>query len=188
MRNIEGLTLFEKIVFGWLPREPGTDSSPREKQPMSRTARLASFFVFESLVVFASLSVFQLAGLGSCPGFVAGAVAPVAGGVGSILFLRPKKGELHAEVAGLEIPARQLDHVIDHRLVGLIVEGTASEADRNEMRDRLSVLRKGDTVSYNLVTDNRKAVTGSASIRRVMTRPKSNGRLRFEIKMRRISA
>ena len=188
MRTIEGLVLFEKLVFGWLPREPSTGSSPSKKQPMNRTARLTSFFVFEFVVVFISLSVSQLAGLGSYPGFVAGAVAPVAAGVGSVLFLKPRRGELHAEVAGIEIPAQQLDHVIDHRLIGLIVEGTALEADRNEMQDRLSALRKGDTVSYSLTTDNRKAITGSASIRTVMTRPKSNGRLRFSIRMRRISA
>ena len=184
----EGLALLEKVVFGWLPTEPGTASSPSERQPMSRTARLASFFVFEFLVVFISLSVFQLSGLGSYPGFVAGAIAPVVGGVGSVLFLKPKRGDLHAGVAGFEIPALQLDHVIDHRLVGLIVEGTASDADRNKMQDRLSALKKGDTVSYNLTTDSGKAITGSASIRRVVTRAKSNGRLRFEIRMRRISA
>ena len=171
----EGLALFEKVVFGWLPTEPGTASSPSERQPMSRTARLASFFVFEFLVVFISLSVFQLSGLGSYPGFVAGAIAPVVGGVGSVLFLKPKRGDLHAGVAGFEIPALQLDHVIDHRLVGLIVEGTASDADRNKMQDRLSALKKGDTVSYNLTTDDRKAITGSASIRRVVTRAKSYG-------------
>ena len=184
----EGLALFEKVVLGWLPREPGTASSPSERQPMSRTARLASFFVFEFLVVFASLSVFQLAGLGDYPGFVAGAVAPMASVAASVLFLKPKKGSLHAEVAGFEIPPQQLDHVIDHRLIGLIVEGTTSGADRNRMQDRLSALKKGDTVPYNLTTDNRKAITGSASIRRVVTRAKSNGRLRFEIRMRRISA
>lgn len=188
MRTIDGAALFEKIVFGWLPREPGAASGPSKKPPMSLTGRLASFFAFEFLVVFVSLSVFELAGLGSYPGIVAGAVAPVAAGVGSVLFLKPKRGELRAEVAGLEIPARQLDHVIDSWLLGLIVEGTASEAGRKESQDRLAALRKGDAVSYNLITDNGKAITGSASIRRVVIRAKSDGRLRFELRMRRIRA
>ena len=184
----EGLALFEKIVFGWLPRKPVTGSGPSEKPSMGRTRKLASFFVFEFLVVSISLSVFGLAGLGSYLGFVAGAAAPIAGAVGSVLFFKPKKGELHAEVAGFEIPAQQLDHIIDHRLIGLIVEGTELEADRNETQERLSSLRKGDAVSYNLTTDSGKAITGGASIRRVVMRSKSNGRLRFEIRMRRIGA
>jgi len=188
MRTIDGVALFEKVVFGWLPREPGAASGPSKKPPMSLKGMLASFFVFEFLVVFVSLGVFQLAGLGSYPGFVAGAVGATAGGVGSVLFLRPKRGELHAEVAGLEIPARQLDHVIDNWLLGLIVEGTTSEADRRESQDMLAALRKGDTVSYNLMTDNGKAITGGASIRRVVIRSKSDGRLRFELRMRRMRA
>ena len=187
MRTMEGLALFERVVFGWLPREPGTTSGQSEKPRMGRTGRVASFFVFECLIVFVSLSVSQLAGLGSYTGFVAGVVAPISGAVGSALFLKPKRGELRAEVAGFEIPPQQLDHVIDHRLIGLIVEGTALDGDRNAMQGRLSALRKGDTVSCNLVTDNRKAITGSASVRKVVTR-KSNGRLRFEIRMRRVRA
>ena len=186
MKPVDGLALFEKVVFGWLPKEPGAASGQPERPPMRRTSRLASFFVFELLVLFVAFSVFQLAGLGDYPGFVAGAVAPIAGGVGSALFFKPKKGALHAEVAGFQVPAQHLDHVIDHRLLGLVVEGTSLDADRNEMKDRLSALRKGDTVSYNLITDNGKAITGSASVRRVVTRAKSHGRLRFEIRMRRI--
>ena len=180
------MVLLEKIGFGWLPKEPRAISGPSGKHPMSRTRRLASFFAFEFLVVFVSVSVFQLAGLGSYPGFVAGAVAPIGGALGSILFMRPKGVELRAEVAGLDIPTRQLDHVIDHWLVGLIVEGTASDADLKESQDRFAVLQKGDTVSYNMVTDEGKAVTGSASIKRVAMRAKSGGRLKFEVRMRRI--
>ena len=188
MRTIDGVALFGKIVFGWLPREPGAASGPTKKPPAGLTGRLAQFFAFEALVVFVSLCVFQLAGLGSYPGFVAGAVAPVAAGAGSVLFLKQKRGELHAEVAGLEIPARQLDHVIDNWLLGLIVEGTASEADQRESQDRLAALRKGATVSYDLITDDGKAITGSACISRVVIRARPDGRSRFKLRMRRMRA
>ncbi len=187
MRTIDGVAQFERVVFGWLPREPSITSRPNKRPPMGRTGRLASFFVFEFLIVFVSLSAFQLAGLGSYPGFVAGAVAPVASLVASVLFLKPK-GELHAEISDFEIPSMQLDHVFDNWLIGLVVEGTASAVDRNEIQDRFAALRKGDTVSYNLITDNGKAITGSASIRRVVMRAKSGGRLRFELGMRRMGA
>ena len=186
MRPAGGLALFEKVVLGWLPREPGGSSRGAERPRMRRAGRLASLFAFEVLVLVAAFGAFQLAGLGEYMGFVAGAVAPVLSAAGSVLFFKPKKGSLRAEVAGFRFPARRLDHVIDHRLVGLVVEGTASDADRSELQGRLSALRKGERVSYDLVTDGGKAVMGSASVRSVATREKSQGRLRFEIRMRRV--
>ena len=88
MRNIDGLALFEKVVFGWLPREPGAASGRSKKQPMSLKGRLASFFVFEFLVVLVVLEALQLAGLGSDSSFTAGIVGGVAGAAGSVLFLK----------------------------------------------------------------------------------------------------
>jgi hypothetical protein len=85
VKTIEVRALFEKVVFGWLPREPVTASSESKKPSMGRTGRIASVFVFEFLVVFVSLSVSQLAGWGNYPGYAAGVVALVA--VGIVVFL-----------------------------------------------------------------------------------------------------
>ena len=81
MKSNEGLVFFERVVFGWLPREPGTTSSHREKPPMGRTGKLASFFSFAFIEYAISLSVSLLAGLGDYTGFVAGAVALLAVGI-----------------------------------------------------------------------------------------------------------
>ena len=88
MKPIEGLALFERIIFGWLPREPGTASGLSRKPPTGRTGRLASFFVFEFLVLFAILGALQLAGLGVDSSFIAGLVGGVAAAAGSNLFLK----------------------------------------------------------------------------------------------------
>ena len=72
MKPTEGLALFEKIIFGWLPREPGTASGLSKRPLASRSGRLASFFVFEFLVLFVILEVLQLAGLGVDPSSPAG--------------------------------------------------------------------------------------------------------------------
>ena len=104
MKPMEGLALFEKIVFGWLPREPGTASSPVEKVPAGRVGRLASFFVFEFLIVFISLGVLQFAGLGSYSSLAAGAAGAIAAAAGSALYLKPaKRREMATQVAGFEI-------------------------------------------------------------------------------------
>jgi hypothetical protein len=90
---MQGLSLLERIVFGWLPREPSTISDSGEEFPKGRKGKLVSFFVFELLVVFISLEVLGFAGLGSYAGFTAGAIGAIAAGVGGSLYLR-SKGEL----------------------------------------------------------------------------------------------
>ena len=92
MKPTEGLALFEKIIFGWLPREPGTSSGLSKRPLASRSGRLASFFVFEFLVLFVILEVLQLAGLGVDSSFIAGLVGGVAAAAGSVLFLKGAEG------------------------------------------------------------------------------------------------
>ena len=78
MKGNEGLALFVKVVLGWLPREPRTASNRGKRAPIGRTGKVASFFTFAVVVVSISLSISQLAGLGTYPGFVTGWVALLA--------------------------------------------------------------------------------------------------------------
>jgi hypothetical protein len=83
--------MLERIVFGWLPREPGTASNSGRKFPEGRKGKLASFFVFELLCVFISLEILGLAGLGSYASYTAGAVGAIAASFGGALYLKPKE-------------------------------------------------------------------------------------------------
>jgi hypothetical protein len=103
MKPPEGLAVFKRIVFGWLPRDPGATSSPGERAPMGRARRLASFFVFEFLVVFVVLTVLQLVGLENYSGFIAGAAGGIAAAAAGVLFQRPaKRRGSPTQVAGLD--------------------------------------------------------------------------------------
>jgi hypothetical protein len=103
MKPMEGVALFEKVVFGWLPREPGTTANSSERLPRGRIGRLASFFAFEFLVVFVSLGALQIVGLGGYSAFWAGAVAAISAAAGSALYLKPaKRREPPAQAAGSE--------------------------------------------------------------------------------------
>jgi hypothetical protein len=106
--------------------------------------------------------------------------------VGSALFLRSgNAGGSHAQVAGFEIQPQLLKHVID--LFGglVVVEGAATSMDRQVILERLTTLRKGETISYSLITDRGKAIAGSAVVKEVTTKVRSDGRLFFAITMRR---
>lgn len=54
-------------------------------------ARMLAFGVVVFVVVFATLSLVQLAGLGAYAGFFAGVVAALAAMLGSLVLLKPSK-------------------------------------------------------------------------------------------------
>ncbi len=146
---------------------------------------LLSFFFFEFGVEFMALSVVQLAGLGAYSGLVAGAVA---GGstIAAILYMRPGvvRG-LRAKVAASEIPPEHLRHVVTW-LSSIIIEGEVlTEPERRGILETVGTLRKGESVSYDLITDGGKAARGTASVKTIETRAKADGRLFFSIVMKR---
>jgi hypothetical protein len=136
--------------------------------------------------VFIALSVVQLIGWGADSAAVAGA-AGVGGAVAaSLLSARLVRGSgLYAQLGDIEIRPQFLRHVVDDLIAGLVVEGAVPAADREGIQSRLATLRKGDPVSYCLITDYGKATAGTASIKGVRTKAKSDGRLLFTIRMRR---
>lgn len=176
-----------KRIRGWLPNDRAT-SGPR--LPSGRRWRLASwqflsFFVLEFCAIFIVLSVVQLAGWVAYSGYAAGATGSVAAIAGSLLFLRSVNASgLYAQLGDLEIQSQFLRHVVDW-LGGLVIEGTASGPDRQVLQDKLATFRKGDAISYVLTTDGGKAIAGSALVKGVATKAKSDGRLLFTITMRR---
>ena len=144
-----------------------------------------SFFILEFCVVFIALSIVQLVGWGAYAAGVAGGTGGGAAVAGSLLFARlGKVSGLYAQLADLEIQPQFLRHVVEW-FGGLVVEGTASEADREVWVSRLATLRKGDPISYNLITDRGRAISGNAVVKGVTTKVKSDGRLLFSVTMRR---
>jgi hypothetical protein len=135
--------------------------------------------------VFVALSVAQLIGWGAYPGVVAGVAGGAGAAAGSLLFARLSRvSGLYARLADLEIQPQFLRHVVE-LFRGLVVEGMASEADREVWLSRLATLRKGDSISYSLITDRGRAISGNAVVKGVTTKVKSDGRLLFAVKMRR---
>jgi hypothetical protein len=187
MKAADWLQSLERQARGWLPRDAPTSVLP---VPSSRRWtftrwQFLSFFILEFCVVFIALSVAQLIGWGAYPGVVAGAAGGGAGMAGSLLFARlGKVTGLYAQLAELDIQPQFLRHVVEW-FGGLVVEGTASEADREAWLSRLATLRKGDSISYNLITDRGRAISGNAVVKGVTTKVKSDGRLLFAVTMRR---
>jgi len=174
-------------VRGWLPKDTANSVLP---VPSSRRWsftrwQFLSFFIIEFGVVFIALSVAQLIGWEAYSGAVAGAAGGGAGGALSLLFARLRKvSGLYAQLADFEIQPQFLRHIVEW-FGGLVVEGATSEADREVWLDRLATLRKGDSISCNLITDRGRAISGNAAVKRVTTKVKSDGRLLFAITMRR---
>jgi hypothetical protein len=174
-------------VRGWLPKDTATSVLP---VPSSRRWtftrwQFLSLSIVEFYFVFVALSVAQLIGWGAYSGAVAGAAGGGGAAAGSLLFERLRKvSGLYAQLADLEIQPKFLRHVVE-LFGGLVVEGMAPEADREVWLSKLATLRKGDSISYNLITDRGRAISGNAVVKRVTTKVKSDGRLLFAITMRR---
>lgn len=188
MRAAGWLLSLERQVRGWLPKDDATSVLP---VPSSRRWtftrwQFLSLFALESSFVFIALSVAQLIGWGAYPAAVAGAAGGGGAVAGSLLFAKLSKvSGLYAQIAGFEIQPPYLTHVIDYWFGGLVVEGAASEADREVWLSRLGIIRKGDSISYSLITDRGRAISGNAVVKRVTTKMKPDGRLFFAITMRR---
>jgi hypothetical protein len=135
--------------------------------------------------VFIALSIAQVIGWGAYPGVVAGVAGGGGAAAGSLLFARLGRVDgLYARLADLDIQSQFLRHVVEW-FGGLVVDGTASEADREVWLSRLATLRKGDSISYNLITDRGRAISGNAVVKGVTTKVKPDGRLFFTVTMRR---
>ncbi|MGD0477552.1 MAG: hypothetical protein ABSB29_05230 [Nitrososphaerales archaeon] len=187
MKPLKRLEALERQIRGWLPKDDATSVLP---VPSSRRWtftrwQFLSLFALESSFVFIALSVAQLIGWGAYPAAVAGAAGGGGALAGSLLFARLSKvSGLYAQIAGFEIQPPYLTHVIDW-FGGLVVEGAASEADREVWLSRLAIIRKGDPISYSLITDRGRAISGNAVVKGVTTKVKPDGRLLFAITMRR---
>jgi hypothetical protein len=135
--------------------------------------------------VFVALSVAQLIGWGAYPGVVAGAAGGGGAAAGSLLFAKlGRVSGLYARLADLDIQPQFLRHVVETWFGGLVVEGAVPEADRGKIQDGLAILRKGGSISYSLILDRGKAISGNAIVKGVTTKVKPDGRLFFTVTMR----
>jgi hypothetical protein len=91
------LHYLKNCIRGWLPKEPSFPNPQKTKmvQVTQKTkkptqTRLALSFIFVFAVVFGTLSIFGVIGLGSYSPFVAGAVGALASAVSSVLLWKPR--------------------------------------------------------------------------------------------------
>jgi len=187
MKAAGWLQSFGWQIRGWLPKDTANSvmQVPSSRRWTFTRWQFLSFFILEFGVVFIALTVAQLVGWEAYSGAVAGAAGGGAAGAGSLLFARLNKvSGLYAQLADLEIQPQFLRHIVEW-FGGLVVEGAASEADHEVWLERLATLRKGDSISYSLITDRGKAISGNAVVKGVTTKVKPDGRLFFAITMKR---
>ena len=92
---------------------------------------------------------------------------------------------VYALIEGKTIPVEVLKSVTAVAGGNVLISGAAgSEAERQQVRSALSNLKKKDLVSFNVVTSDWKAMTGTARIRDLLLASKPGTDLHFFVSMK----
>lgn len=119
----------------------------------------------------------RFGGSGAYQASIAGGMAFPSLSIGLLLYMPKRVDGLYTKVAGFDFQLQQLNHIIEW-LGGIVIEGEVRSED-HEIADKISALHKGDSISYSLVTDKGKVASGNATLRRAVSKIKSDGRLFF---------
>jgi hypothetical protein len=92
---------------------------------------------------------------------------------------------LYALINDREIPVETLKNVITGQHGRILISGAAvSDTDRKLVTRALLTLHEKDVVSFNVVTSDWRAITGKATITKMVIATKSREKLPFLIAMK----